>query len=52
MLFRSETAYMADQELRNWGAALTLRPLEDVSHNFARQELPNLLSWFGAPIKA
>lgn len=51
-MFPLETAFMAEQELRNWGADLTFRPLEDVSHNFARQELPALLNWFGAPIPA
>jgi len=48
-MFPIETAFMAEQELRSWGANLTFRPLEDVSHSFARHELPALLDWFGTP---
>ncbi len=45
-MFPIETAYMAQQELEAAGANLTFRPIEGLSHTYARTENDALLKWF------
>jgi phospholipase/carboxylesterase len=45
-MFPIETAYMAQAELEAAGANLTFRPIEDLSHAYARTENPAVLDWF------
>ena len=45
-MFPIETAYMAQGELESVGAELTFRPIEGLSHTYARSENDALLNWF------
>jgi phospholipase/carboxylesterase len=45
-MFPIETAYMAQAELEAAGANLTFRPIEGLSHTYARTENDALLNWF------
>ena len=45
-MFPIETAYMAQAELEAAGANLTFRPIEDLSHTYARTQNPAVLDWF------
>lgn len=45
-MFPIETAYMAQAELEAAGANLTFRPIEGLSHTYARTENDALLRWF------
>ena len=45
-MFPIETAYMAQAELETAGANLTFRPIEDLSHTYAKTENPAVLDWF------
>ena len=45
-MFPIETAYMAQGELESVGADLTFRPIEGLSHTYARGENDALLNWF------
>ena len=45
-MFPIETAYMAKAELEAAGANLTFRPIDDLSHTYARTENPEVLDWF------
>lgn len=45
-MFPIETAYMAQQELETAGADLTFRPIDGLSHTYARTENDALLKWF------
>ena len=45
-MFPIETAHMARAELEAAGANLTFRPIEGLSHTYARSENDALLSWF------
>jgi phospholipase/carboxylesterase len=45
-MFPIETAYMAQAELEAAGANLTFRPIEELSHTYARTENPAVLDWF------
>ena len=45
-MFPIETAYMAQGELESVGAELVFRPIEGLSHTYARGENDALLNWF------
>ena len=45
-MFPIETAYMAQGELEAAGARLTFRPVEGLSHTYARTENDAVLNWF------
>ena len=45
-MFPIETAYMAQAELEAAGANLTFRPIDGLSHTYARTENDALLNWF------
>ena len=45
-MFPMETAYMAQSELQAAGARLTFRPIDGLSHTYARDENAALLKWF------
>ncbi len=45
-MFPIETAYMAQAELEAAGANLTFRPIEGLSHTYARTQNPAVLDWF------
>ncbi|MBT5702268.1 MAG: phospholipase [Gammaproteobacteria bacterium] len=45
-MFPIETAYMAQAELEAAGANLTFRPIDELSHTYARTENPAVLDWF------
>lgn len=50
-MFPIETAYMAQEELLKAGAQLTFRDIDNLSHNYARAENPDLLAWFNPELK-
>lgn len=50
-MFPIETAYMAQEELLKAGAQLTFRDMDNLSHNYARSENPDLLAWFNPDLK-
>ena len=45
-MFPIETAYMAKEELEAAGARLVFRPIDGLSHTYARTENDALLNWF------
>lgn len=45
-MFPIETAYMAQSELEAYGANLTFRPIDGLSHTYARTENAAILDWF------
>ena len=45
-MFPVDVAQMAHAQLSAAGADITYREISDLSHNFARAELPSLLNWF------
>ena len=50
-MFPIETAYMAQSELEAAGANLTFRPIDGLSHTYARTENDALLNWFNPELK-
>ena len=50
-MFPIETAYMAKAELEAAGANLVFRPIEGLSHTYARTENAALLDWFNPALK-
>jgi len=48
-MFPIDMARMADTQLKAAGADIIFREITDLSHNFARAELPRLLDWFSPP---
>jgi phospholipase/carboxylesterase len=49
-MFPIQTAHMARDHLTEAGARLTFRAIEDLAHTYPRDENPNILDWFGAPL--
>ena len=49
-MFPIETAYMAQAELEAAGANLTFRPIEGLSHTYARTENDQLIAWFNSDL--
>lgn len=50
-MFPVETAQMAAEELKQAGADLTYREIDNLSHAYARSENPDLLAWFNPALK-
>jgi phospholipase/carboxylesterase len=45
-MFPVEMAHMANQQLVEFGAEVTFRVIDGLTHSFARSEIPALLHWF------
>jgi phospholipase/carboxylesterase len=46
-MFPVAIARMAHRELERWGAEVTYRELEDLSHTYPREENARILEWMG-----
>ena len=46
-MFPVAIARMAQKELERWGARVTYRELEDLSHTYPREENARILDWMG-----
>ena len=47
-MFPVETAQMASHQLEAHGVDLTTRIVDGLAHTFARNEIPDLLTWFNS----